>query len=176
MLFLAKAHKLTIRTRTVRVMRCYGNLCLKAQILTIIRQAVTRTSKMKKEEHAMEFTENSSADGIVDSVNKFLESGCKCSRGPKDGPCSSQFTEEEDMSNLNNCLKLSTKELDLVILANIQAVTRFENTGEKRSRSPRCNFVFQTAFLSRNVSYTLWFKLLPLSPAEGTLREQQPFI
>ena len=37
---------------------------------------------MEKEEHAMEFTENASADGIVDSVNKFLESGCKCSRGP----------------------------------------------------------------------------------------------
>ena len=90
-------------------MRCYGNLCLKAQILTIIRQAVNRTSKMEKEEHAMEFTENASADGIVDSVKKFLESGCKCSRGPKDGPCSSQFTEEEVMANLNNCLELSTK-------------------------------------------------------------------
>ena len=56
MLFLAKAHKLTIRTRTVRMMRCYGNLCLKAQILKIIRQAVTRTSKMKKEEHALELS------------------------------------------------------------------------------------------------------------------------
>ena len=131
-------------------MRCYGNLCLKAQILTIIRQAVTRTSKMEKEEHAMEFTENASADGIVDSVNKFLESGCKCSRGPKDGPCSSQFTEEV-MGNLNNCLELSTKELDLVILANIQAVTRFENIGEKRSRSPRCNFLFQSKPICREM-------------------------
>ena len=56
-------------------MRCDGNLCLKAQILTIIRQAVTRTSKREKEEDAMEFTENASADGIVDSVQKFLESG-----------------------------------------------------------------------------------------------------
>ena len=70
------------------MMHCYGNLCLKAQILTIIRQAVTRTSKMEKEEHAMEFTVNTNADGIVDSVKKFLESGCKCSRGLKDGPCS----------------------------------------------------------------------------------------
>ena len=110
-------------------MRCYCVLCLKAQILTIIRQAVTKTSKMEKEEHAMEFTENASADGIVDSVKKFLESGCKCSRGPKDGPGSSQFTGEV-MANLNNCLELSTKELDLVILANIQVVTRFENIGE----------------------------------------------
>ena len=84
-------------------MRCYGILCLKAQILTIIRQAVTKTSKMEKEEHAMEFTENASADGIVDSVKKFLESGCKCSHGPKDDPSSSQFTGEV-MANLNkNC-------------------------------------------------------------------------
>ena len=59
-------------------------------------------------------------------------------------PCSSQFRGEEVMANLNNCLELSTKELDLVILANIQAVTRFENIGEKRSRSPRCNFLFQS--------------------------------
>ena len=81
------------------MMLCYGNLCLKAQILTIIRQAVTRTSKMEKEEHAMEFTENASADGIVDSVKTFLESGCKCSRGPKDGPCSLQFMGEEVMAN-----------------------------------------------------------------------------
>ena len=71
MLFLAKARKHTIRTRTVRVMRCYGNLCLKAQILTIIRQAVTRTSKMEKEEHTMEFTENASADGIVISTGQY---------------------------------------------------------------------------------------------------------
>ena len=58
---------------------------------------------MEKEEHAMEFTENASADGIVDSVKKFLESGCKCSHGPKDDPSSSQFTGEV-MANLNkNC-------------------------------------------------------------------------
>ena len=137
-------------------MRCDGNLCLKAQILTIIRQAVTRTSKMEKEEGAMEFTENASADGIVDSVQKFLESGCKCSCGPKDGPCSSQFMGEEVMANLNNCLELSTKELDLVILANIQAVTRFENIAEKRSRNPRCNFLFQSKSICREMFLTLY--------------------
>ena len=137
-------------------MRCDGNLCLKAQILTIIRQAVTRTSKMEKEDDAMEFTENASADGIVDSVQKFLESGCKCSCGPKDGPCSSQFTGEEVMANLNNCLELSTKELDLVILANIQAVTRFENIAEKRSRNPRCNFLFQSKSICQEMFLTLY--------------------
>lgn len=47
------------------------------------------------------------------------------------------------MANMNNCLKLSTRELDLVILANIQAVVRVDNVGEKRNRSPRCHFLFQ---------------------------------
>ena len=54
----------------------------------------TRTSKMEKK-HAMEFTENASADGIVDSVKKFLESGCKCSRGPKDGPAHRSLGEKK---------------------------------------------------------------------------------
>ena len=43
----------------------------------------------------MEFTENASADGIVDSVKKFLESGCKCSRGPKDGPAHRSLGEKK---------------------------------------------------------------------------------
>ena len=73
------------------------------------------------------------------NVKKFIEDGCGCSKGPKDGPCSLQFTEEEIMTNLNNCLELSAKELNHVILANIQAVTRASNVGEKRSRSPRCS-------------------------------------
>ena len=44
--------------------------------------------------------------------------------------------------NVNNCLELSHGELDLVILANIQASTNFETTSEKRKRSPRCNFLY----------------------------------
>ena len=48
------------------------------------------------------------------------------------------------MANINNCLKLSHAELDLVVLAIIQACTSFEVPGEKRKRSPRCNFLFQS--------------------------------
>ena len=43
-----------------------------------------------------------------------------------------------------------------VILANIQAVTRFENIGEKRSRSPRCNFLFQSKPICREMFLTLY--------------------
>lgn len=87
---------------------------------------------------------------------KFLKVGCKCSRGPKDGPCSSQFTEETIIANLNNCHELSSRELDLVVLANIQAVTRVENVGQKRNRSPRCNFLFQSMPICRDMFLILY--------------------
>ena len=81
---------------------------------------------------------------MMENGKEFLKGGCKCSRGPKDSPCSSQFTEEEIVANLSNCHELSSRELDLVILANIQAVTCVEVVGQKRNRSPRCNFLFQS--------------------------------
>ena len=78
----------------------------------------------------------SEKEQLVLNVKEFLKDGCKCSRGPKDGPCSSQFTEEAVMANLNNCLKLSSKELDLAILANNQAVTHTEkHWREKEQKS-----------------------------------------
>ena len=66
---------------------------------------------------------------LTPAVIDFQTPLFKCSRDPKDDPSSSQFTGEV-MANLNNCLELSTKELDLVILTNIQVLTRFENIGE----------------------------------------------
>ena len=55
----------------------------------------------------------------------------------------SKFSEETTMFSLNNCLELSSEELDLVILASIQAFTRSKSTGENR-RSPLCSFYFQS--------------------------------
>ena len=43
---------------------------------------------------------------------------------------------------MNNCLELSSLELDLVILTSIQAFTRSDCIGGKRS--PRCTFYFQS--------------------------------
>ena len=60
------------------------------------------------------------------------------------------------MANLNNCFELSTRELDLVILSNIQAVSRVENVGEKRCRSSRCNFLFQSKPICREMFLTLY--------------------
>ena len=73
---------------------------------------------------------------IIEKCIKFLQDGCGCALGGKGISCSAEFTEETVLANLNNCLELTSGELDLVILANIQAFTRIESVGEKRSRSP----------------------------------------
>lgn len=45
---------------------------------------------------------------MTEKVKEFLKVSCKCSRGPKDCPCSSQFTKEAIIANLNNCHELSS--------------------------------------------------------------------
>lgn len=56
------------------------------------------------------------------------------------------FSKDTILFNLNNCVELSTAELDLVILANMQASTHGHNdkVGEKRSSRPRCDFTFKS--------------------------------
>lgn len=81
---------------------------------------------------------------LVQKVTKFMHYGCGCTMGAKQGPCSKQLSNETVLFNLNNCLELSSRELDLVILASIQAFTRTEAIGEKRNRSPRCSFFYQS--------------------------------
>lgn len=84
-------------------------------------------------------TEYELADDLLDSeeivakVTKFLEEECKCSQGVKGGYCSQQFQKKVVLFNLNNCLELSHGELNLVILANIQAFTRMP-LGKKESK------------------------------------------
>ena len=73
-----------------------------------------------------------------------MRNGCGCALAAKSGPCSGQFSEADVLFNLYNCLELSNDELDLVILASIQAFTHREFSGTKRSRSPRCSFYYQS--------------------------------
>ena len=88
-------------------------------------------------------------------------------RGAKGGPCSGYFSGKTVLSNLNNCLEQSSTELDLVILANIQAFTRIEHIGRK---SPHCNFLHQSVPICNSyVSAPVWIKLLQVLPTEGTL-------
>ena len=96
-----------------------------------------KTNQSKMAESIEANFDQAENDKIVAKVEKFLKDGCGCSRGTKGGQCSQQFLWEAVMVNVNNCLELSHAELDLVVLANIQAFTCFESTGEKRKRSPR---------------------------------------
>lgn len=95
--------------------------------------------------------QNENEEEVINSVKRFLQEGCGCARGPNGGPCSGYFSEETVMSNLNNCLELSSAELNLVILANIQAFTRIDHIGDKRNRSPRCNFLFQSLTICKDM-------------------------
>ena len=71
--------------------------------------------------------EKETCDELPNKLKKFLQDGCGCTLGPKNGPCCRQFSEETALFNLNNCLELSSLELDLVILTSIQAFTRSES-------------------------------------------------
>ena len=66
------------------------------------------------------------------------------------------FREETVLCNLNNCLELSSAELDLVILANIQVFTKRENAGNKRSGSPWCSFIYQTSPICKEMFLHLY--------------------
>lgn len=65
-------------------------------------------------------------DWPIEKVKKFLLNGCGCAFGPKGSLYSRQFSEEVVLYNLYNCLELTNDELDLVILANVQACTNKE--------------------------------------------------
>ena len=75
-----------------------------------------------------------SENQLIERALKFLHSGCGCSQGAKGCRCSKQF-EETVLCNLHNCIEHRAW---LVVLASIQAFTRKEDIGSKRSRSPRC--------------------------------------
>lgn len=93
---------------------------------------------------------------VVARVKKFLHDGCGCSRGCNGMQCCQQFSEESVLSNLYSCLELSHTELDLVILGNIQAFTSIEVSGEKRKRSPRCNFLYQSQAICKDMFLNLY--------------------
>ena len=71
-------------------------------------------------------------ENIITKVQKFIDDGCGCRRGSKGIQCSDQFTVKTVLFNLYNCLELFHTEVDLFVLANIQAFMSTEETGEKR--------------------------------------------
>jgi len=93
---------------------------------------------------------------MIKRAKKFLLNGCGCLRGSKGGPCSREFKEEAVLFNLNNCLELTSGELDLIILANIQAFSHNDCIGTKRSRSSRCTYQFQSVSICKEMFIHLY--------------------
>lgn len=110
---------------------------------------------MEANEHEIE---NSELDKI-EKLKKFLTDGCGCHLGNSNGPCSKQFEDEVLVSNLLNVMELTTAELDLVILASIQAFTKSEEIGDKRTRTPRCAFLYK----SRTICKAMFLRLYGIS-------------
>ena len=96
---------------------------------------------------------------ILSKVEIFLQYGCECSYGAKGSQFSQQFSKEAVLFNVNNCLELSHGELDLIILAKVQASTNFETTCEKRKRSSRCSFLY----LNRPICKDMFLHLYGIS-------------
>ena len=98
------------------------------------------------------------SEEIIAKVTKFLQEGCGCSRGTIGRQCCEQFSKKAVLSNLN-CLELSHGELDLVILANIQACMNVEIIGEKRKRSSRSSLLY----LNRPICKDMFLNLYGIS-------------
>ena len=120
-------------------------------------------------------TENK--ESIIAKVQKFMQDGCGCRRGLKSSQCSDQFTEETVLDNLYNCLELSHVELDLVVLANVQAFTAIEVIGEKRKRSPPYSFLYRSQPICKepDVSEPLRHQQIPVLKACGPLSKSWYF-
>ena len=103
----------------------------------------------------------------VGKVKQFLEAGCRCARALK--VVTVLYNSRRQLYwkiNLNNCMELSHEELDLVILANIQASTFIEISGEKQKWSPRCSFTFQGRTICKEMFLILYGISYSYSTAE----------
>lgn len=120
------------------------------------------------------------SEEIIAKVTKLLQEGCGSSRGSKGGQCCEQFSKEVVLSKLNNCLELSHGELDLVILANIQACTNSEIIGEKRKESSQSSFLYLNRPICRDmflnlyrISYSRFRRLRTRTLTKGSWKLQE---
>ena len=125
-------------SKKVRLHDNNNNVTAFANIRLRFKNIFNENSTMSDVNHR----ESETCDELLDELKKFLQDGCGCTLSPKNGPCCQQFPEETALFNLNNCLELSSLELNLVILASIQAFTQSECIGGKRR--PRFTFYFQS--------------------------------
>lgn len=61
-------------------------------------------------------------------VDDFMAKGCGCRLGPNKSSCSKLFSRTELSTTRLNCLEMSTAELDMLVLANLDAHRRNESS------------------------------------------------
>ena len=76
----------------------------------------------------------------LDSVERFIIKSCHCQKGPENKPCCFLFSRDTYVSHRSQCLELKREELDMVILANIDARWSEDLKHDSRFKVP---FYFQ---------------------------------
>ena len=71
-------------------------------------------------------------------VESFLKVGCGCLQEVEEENCSNRFSVEKVLNHQQICLEMSSSELDMVVLALLEACTRQdENSRSSRQRRKR---------------------------------------
>lgn len=101
-------------------------------------------------------------------VTTLLQDGCGCSLGPDGENCNSQFTEEQLQRHRESYRELSSSELDIAVLSQLQACTRQDQDAssarQKTTRKrQRTSFSFQGNYMvlhsiCRKISEGYWRK------------------
>ena len=86
------------------------------------------------------------------TVKSFVTTTCGCTLGPNKQSCSRLFTESVMIELRSQCLELTSEELDLVILGNLAAQTRTDQTKKQKRLNyyVRGNEVCRKTFLFLN--------------------------
>ena len=78
--------------------------------------------------------QNSTDDDFITLIKPFLQSGCDCHYGKNQSVCTKSFDFDEVVKPRMQCIKLSSVELDLVILGALQSHVNFSNSPKKCHR------------------------------------------
>ena len=78
--------------------------------------------------------QNSTNDDLITPIKSFLQSGCDCHYGKNKSACTKSLDFDEVVEHRMQCIKLSSVELDLVILGALQNHVNFSNSPKKRHR------------------------------------------
>lgn len=72
--------------------------------------------------NSVEIKTSFSDEKEIQKVDQFFSDSCKCQQGPKGTLCSTALLKELILTTRNNCHQLTRHELDLAVMAQINAL------------------------------------------------------